>query len=175
MNTTTVAIFFIVCFSPKPIVFGQTLFEEKNLYDKEANEIAYLFDCIKLNKKADRLIEWKVKHDGKTVNINIGNLAVKRGVSCEYKSRLVFFIFDKRTSGMFLDEISYYKNSFQKTIFDNDKLDQYKITDQTQFRVWMPKDRRSIYFCMINSDKIFIWVLSNGSTVYTSHSSLNKN
>jgi hypothetical protein len=153
-------ILFITCCASKLSVFGQIMIE-KNMCNKEALEIAYISDCIKTNRRVDSLIEWKLS--SKQENL----------ISYKYKrDRLVFFELHKDTKGEFLKSIDYYHRSFQKMIFINDRLAEYEINNQTQFRVWMSKDKLSVYFCMINPDNLKMWVLTNGNTVYTSHSSL---
>ena len=142
-------------------VSGNTKLIE-NISNKEAKELAYIIDCFNTKKNLDSLIEWKLtKMNDKTILI-------------EKKGQLAFFTFYQDKELVFLHEINYYKGSFQKMIFiDEDSLKEYKITNQTQFRVLMSKDKLSIYFCVINPDKLFIWVLSNGNWVYTSHTILN--
>lgn len=154
MKATTL-ILFIFCCTTKSSVFSQTLIE-KNMRDKEAMEIAYITDCIKENRRVDSLIEWKFSSKNES------------GISYKYKrDRLVFFKLYKDTRGVFLHEIDYYHRSFKKLIFSSDKFSEYEITSQVQFKVWMSKDKLSIYFCMINPHKSMIWVLTNGKTVYS--------
>ena len=156
----TSLIVFIFCCASNTRVLGQTLVEKK-LRDKEGKEIAYIIDRIKVNRKVDSLIEWK--------------LYGRNGDEFSYRykrDKLAFFKQHKDTGGIFLQSINYYHRSLKRVIFYNDKLDLYEITDQARFRVWMSNDRLSIYFCVINSDKVMIWLLSNGNTVYTSTSAM---
>lgn len=135
---------------------------ETNRRDREATEIAYITECVKTKRSVDNLIEWKRYGKNETPH------------SYEYKSSLVFFNEFEDTRNAVLKSIEYYHNSFQKMIFTNETepLSKYEITEQTQFKVWMSKDKLSIYFCMINSDSIMIWVLTNGNWVYSSLSAL---
>lgn len=165
MKVTTL-ILFIFCCALKSCVVSQPL-SEKDRRDKEAVEIAYIRDCIKENRRVDSLIEWKVNNNGEVQSIFSSNGMVENGLSFKYKGRLVFFIIDKNTNGIFLKKINYFRNSFQKMIFLDDTLTKYEITSQTQFKVWMSKYRLSVYFCMINPNNIKIWVLTNGNTIYT--------
>lgn len=148
-------ILFVFCCTLKACVFSQTL-SEKNMRNKEAIEIAYITDCIEANRRVDSLIEWKLSSKDDSL------------ILYKYKGRLAFFRLHKDTRGIFLHEISYFKNSFQKMIFFDDTLTKYEVNCQTRFRVWISKDFLSVYFCMINSDNTKIWVLTNGNTVYTS-------
>jgi hypothetical protein len=156
---TTALILFIVCCASKLSVVGQALFENE-MRDKEAMEIAYITDCINMNRRVDSLIEWKLS--GEDENFMV----------FKYRSSLAFFEIQKDTKDEYLQSITYYKNSFQKMIFVNEPPCEYEITGQTRFRVWMSKDKRSVYFCMINPDSLTMWVLTNGNTVYTSSSAL---
>ncbi len=160
-------ILFVFCCASKSYVFSQTL-SEKNMRDKEAIEIAYITDCIEANRSVDSLIEWKVANNGEVESIHRSNGIVENGFSFKYKGRLAFFIIGKNTNGIYLNEIDYCRNSFQKTIFLDETLTEYEVNSQTRFRVWMSKDFLSVYFCMINPDNTKIWVLTNGNTVYTS-------
>lgn len=154
MKATTL-ILFIFCCASKASVFSQTSVE-KNMRDKEALEIAYITDCIKANRKVDSLIEWELSSK------------IENSISYKYKrDRLAFFKLHKDTRGVFLHAIDYYHRSFEKIISLDDTLTKYEVYSQTRFRVWMSKDKLSIYFCMINSDSTMIWVLTNGNTVYT--------
>jgi hypothetical protein len=149
----------------KSCTFSQKLPEEK-MRVKEAEEIAQITDCIKLNKKVDGLIEWDVDGSGEIGKIFRSDGTVESGFSFEYRSRLGFFIIDNNTNGIFLKEINYFRNSFQKTIFLDDTSSNYEITSETRFKVWMSKDTSSIYFCLMSSDSPLIWVLSNENNVY---------
>lgn len=152
----TFLILFILCYVSKLPVFSQTG-SQKSIRYKEKLEIAYIIDCIKANYSADSLIEWEFS--SKDENI----------ISYKYKrDRLVFFTLHKNLEGVFLQSIDYYHRSFQKTIFLNNTQTDYEINNQTRFRVWMSKDKLSVYFCMINLDNVMIWVLTNGNSVYTS-------
>lgn len=153
MKVTTLVLFVFCCVS-KSCVFGQTL-SEKDLYDREAVEIANIIECVKENRKLDSLIEWELSSKNDSL------------ISFGYGDRLVFFKLHKDTKGVFLQAIDYYHNSFEKMIFSDNTLSKHEITDQTQFRVWMSKDRLSIYFCLINPNKPMVWVLTNGVTIYT--------
>lgn len=146
-------ILIIFCCALKSCVFGQTL-PQKNIRDKEAIEIAYITECIKANRKIDNLIEWKLSSRNDSL------------ILYEYKGRLAFFTLQKDKKGIFLHKINYFKSSFQKMIYINNNLIEYEITNQTRFKVWMSKDRLSVYFCMMNSDNNVIWVLTNGNSVY---------
>lgn len=161
-------ILLVFCCALKSCVSSQTL-SEKNMRNKEAIEIAYITDCIKANRSVDSLIEWKAtNNNGEVESIYRSNGIVENGFSFKYKGRWAFFFIGKNTNGIFLKEIDYCRNSFQKTIFLNETLTEYEVNSQTRFRVWMSKDKLSVYFCMINSDNTKIWVLTNGNTVYTS-------
>lgn len=148
----------ILCCASSCSVFVQKLSEKDMLY-KESNEIAYIIDCVKANKEVENLIEWEFSSQYDN------NLSYKHK-----RSWLVFFELYESPKGVFLKTIDYYHLSFEKIIFSDDTLSKYEVNSLTRFRVWMSKDRLSIYFCMINPDSIMIWVLTNGDTVYTSES-----
>lgn len=161
-------ILFVFYFILKSCVFSQSL-SERNIREKETIEIAYIIDCIEANRSVDSLIEWKAtNNNGEVETIYRSNGIVENGFSFKYKGRWAFFIIGKNTNGIFLKEIDYCRNSFQKTIFLDETLTEYEVNSQTRFRVWMSKDKLSVYFCMKNPDNTKIWVLSNGNTVYTS-------
>jgi len=153
MKTSTLLLF-VFCCTLKSCFFNQTL-SEKNMRDKETIEIEHITDCLEANRSVDNLLEWQLSSKNDSLFI------------FKYKARLAFFTLHKDTKGIFLHEISYFKNSFQKIIFFDDTLTKYEVNCQTRFRVWMSKDSLSIYFCMINPDNTKIWVLTNGNTVYT--------
>lgn len=161
-------ILFVFCSALNLLVFGQASLED-NQREKEAKEIAYITDCLKMNRKADGLIEWgqELASNSVTCNSSDSNKSERRCITFEKKSRLAFFLFAENEAGQFLQEISYQRSSYQITIFENDTPSGYGITDETRFGVWMSEDKLSIYFFMINPDDTFVWVLSNGTTVYT--------
>lgn len=156
---TKLQILFIICCTSKLSVFGQALYENKMCNNEEV-EIAYILDCLKTNRRVDSLIEWNFSSE------------YENFIIYKHKNRLAFFKIQKDTNGEFLHSITYYKNSFQKIVFLNDKLGEYEITRQARFRVWMSKDKTSVYFSMINPDNLTIWVLTNGNIVYTYSSAL---
>lgn len=153
MKVTTLVLFVFCCVS-KSCVFGQTL-SEQDLHDRETLEIANIIECVKENKRCDNLIEWELSSKNDSL------------ISFSYKDRLAFFKLHKDSKGLFLQAIDYYHNSFEKMIFSDNTPSKYEITDQTQFSVWMSKDRLSSHFCMINPEKPMVWVLTNGDIVYT--------
>jgi hypothetical protein len=165
MKLTTL-ILIVLCGITTSCTFNQSL-PDSNLRDKETKEIDYLTDCIKLKKKADSLIEWKVDGSGEIRKIFRSNGSVESGFLFEYKSRFAYFIIDNNSNGIFLKQINYNRSSFQKTVYLDETSGKYEITSDTQFNIWMSKDGLSIYFCMINSDDLIIWVLSKENTVYT--------
>lgn len=173
MNILYIIILFIFFYNSTQYLVGQSLIE-RNIPEKKAKELEHIVDCIHSNRKMDNLIEWKVNNSGKISSIYFSNGIVEMGLSYKYKSRWAFFILDKDTSGLFLKEINYFKNSFHKMIFLSDRKNKYQITNQTLFRVLMSNDNTSIYFCMINSDNVMIWIFVNGNDVYTYRYVFNK-
>jgi hypothetical protein len=137
-------------------VFGK-LQLNKNTSNKEAIELAYIIDCFRTGEKMDSLIEWKL------TRMN------DESISFNKKGRLAFFTFYKDSEEKYLYEINYCKGSFQKMIYiDEATLNQYKITCKTKYKVLMSKDKLRIYFCLLNQNKLSIWVLSDGDRVFTS-------
>ena len=137
------------------LVFGQKFFKTKSLTE-EALEIAYLSNCLKEHKKVDSLLEWELYN--------------KSAYAISYKysrDRSVFFQFEENSKGVFLKEVVYYHRSFQKVILRNEKSTDYQISSPNQFKVWMSRDKLSIYFCMVSPDSLIISVLSNGNNVYS--------
>lgn len=123
--------------------------------DKEKIEIAYIRDCVKSNKSVDSLIEWELtSRDDKMI-------------SFKYKSYLAYFIINVDKEEIFLKEIDYYHNSFNKNIFTSDSQKRYEVASNTTYKVWMSIDSLSKYFCIIHQGNIMIWVLTNGNWVYT--------
>lgn len=149
----------------KILFFGSILFcscnsqkiFEYDLNIKEGLDLAYLYNCIQEKKKADSLIEWKMTGDENGI------------LFFNYRERYAFFKLEKESESYYLNDISYQVKSFFKEIVKDDKPFKYKVTNQTQFKVWMSKDNLSIYFCMINRDDTLIWVLSKNDRVYNAH------
>lgn len=130
---------------------------ETNRRDIEAREMAYLIECIKSGRTVDSLKEWKI----------YGKDTDTPPFSFNYKEQLAFFTPSKNSSNQVLESVTYCRKSLQRTMFSNENSNDYKITKETKFKVWMSKDRLSIYFCMINPDKIDIWILTNGNWIYS--------
>lgn len=152
----------------KFILFGDP-YIEKDRYAKESTEISYLTNCIKLNRKTDSLIEFKSEEKGEIESIFFSNGKTMPGYSFEYKDMNVYFTLDTNKKVVYLKEINYFKNSFNKIIFLSDSVNNYEITNNSKFKVFMSLDKRSIYFCLINSEKLIVWVLSNGNKVYSTY------
>ncbi|MFD2034513.1 hypothetical protein ACFSKL_06920 [Belliella marina] len=149
-------ILFMFCFISKHAGFGQTQFQ-CDLRAKESLEMAYIVESIKVNQSVDSLIEWRFSSE------------YENNILYKYKrGRYAFFKLQKNSKGKFLQSIVYQRQSFQKIIFLDDTLTKYEINNQTRFKVWMSKDRPSIYFCLVEQDSIKIWVFTKDNSVYTS-------
>jgi|GEM_PF-4066767 len=160
----TFIILFVCCWASNLAVFGQKTIK-RNLRDKETLEIAYIVDQIKANKSADSLTVWKSSSE------------YKKGeheyvVPFEYRSRLAFFEIRRNPEGAFLKAIFYDRSSLHKVIYPDDAPisreapTSHEVDGRTRFGVWMSKDRLSIYFGMINPDKVIIWVFTSEASVY---------
>ncbi len=143
---------FLFFFTLKLSVLGQTL-SQNDLRDEVKKETLSLDECFKDKKSLDSLIEWKFEgEDG-------------RLIAYEHKGRLAFFRLGKNSDKLFLESIQYTINSFQKKIFMDGLGTTPEVTRKTQYRVWISKDNRKIYFCVINSDNALIWILENHNNI----------
>lgn len=125
-----------------------------DIKDKERKDLLYIKKCLIEKKSVTDLINWKT--NGEDSNLS----------AFEYRDKLVFFKVEKKPTFDALNSIVYYRNSFQKMIFVDESNSSIKITEKTQFKVWMSIDKRSIYIGVINENNLMIWVLSDGNLVY---------
>jgi len=158
-------IFFVITINT---AFGQN--EVENITDEKMMlEVESLINGINSNSSVENLIEWKASKFKKN-NVSIWGLCESCGKkhicsTFEKRDKLVFFMMQKDSIGLWLYNIDYFHNSYKKTVYSNDSEKKYAINDNTKFKAYMSFDKLRDYFCIINNESILIWVLSSGSIV----------
>lgn len=163
MKKSTFIIFVILCgcsLKPQNIELS-----ENEISEKEVKEIAYLKSCFINKSKVVGFKEWILYEKNETI------ISLEE-TSSIIASKLVYFVL-KNNGNAYLDKINFCRGSYQREIFIADENKSVKVNKESKLCTFTSNNRYSIYFCLINSDNLIIWVFSNGNKVYKNEFNVN--
>lgn len=125
---------------------------------EEEKDIRNICRGIQGDGKIDSLVEW-----------NSTKYLKGKDTMVEFMFRSRYCYFQKKAcqSNFALSSITYIKNSFHKEIYRSEDAPGVVLKDDSRFRVFSSRDRMNTYCCVLNSSDLFIWVYSNGKTIYS--------